>query len=207
MKNNRKGFTIVELVIVIAVIGILAGVLIPTFSSITKSANESAALQQAKSGLQSILPLTGGALPEGTVFAVNSDDDGAVDYKFIYEGQKLNATTLDKATPTQPATANKYVIYVSTESLVKDDSVSNATVYKGFTASGVALLNSLLVTGETITETTALTSVPNGSHYEVIVKAAEGTVGTEGYVAAVKADVYFTSDIKGTMMVVLGSMD
>lgn len=31
MKKNKKGFTIVELVIVIAVIGILAAVLIPTF--------------------------------------------------------------------------------------------------------------------------------------------------------------------------------
>ena len=42
--NNKKGFTIVELVIVIAVIGILAGVLIPTFSNVTKSANETAAM-------------------------------------------------------------------------------------------------------------------------------------------------------------------
>ncbi|MDD7506168.1 MAG: type II secretion system protein [Clostridiales bacterium] len=37
-KNNKKGFTIVELVIVIAVIAILAAVLIPTFSSIIKKA-------------------------------------------------------------------------------------------------------------------------------------------------------------------------
>lgn len=38
-KQNRKAFTIVELVIVIAVIGILAAVLIPTFSGIIESAN------------------------------------------------------------------------------------------------------------------------------------------------------------------------
>ena len=41
-KNNRKGFTIVELVIVIAVIAILAAVLIPTFASVIKKANLSA---------------------------------------------------------------------------------------------------------------------------------------------------------------------
>ena len=41
-KSNRKGFTIVELVIVIAVIAILAAVLIPTFSNLIKKANESA---------------------------------------------------------------------------------------------------------------------------------------------------------------------
>lgn len=41
-KTNQKGFTIVELVIVIAVVAILAAVLIPTFSSLVKKANLSA---------------------------------------------------------------------------------------------------------------------------------------------------------------------
>lgn len=45
MKNKKKGFTLVELVIVIAVIAILAAVLIPTFSSVIKNANNSADLQ------------------------------------------------------------------------------------------------------------------------------------------------------------------
>lgn len=47
-KKNRKGFTIVELVIVIAVIGILATVLVPTFGNVIDNANESAAVQEAK---------------------------------------------------------------------------------------------------------------------------------------------------------------
>ena len=47
-KSNKKGFTIVELVIVIAVIAILAAVLIPTFSSVVDKANASAAFQEAK---------------------------------------------------------------------------------------------------------------------------------------------------------------
>ncbi len=38
-RKNRKGFTIVELVIVIAVIGVLAAILVPTFVSITAKAN------------------------------------------------------------------------------------------------------------------------------------------------------------------------
>ncbi len=207
-KNNRKGFTIVELVIVIAVIGILAGVLIPTFSSITKNANESAALQQAKSGLQSILPLTGGTLPEGTVFAVNNDDNGDVEYKFIYEGQKLSTTELTEPTPVQQGTnysGSKYVVYISSESI---------TAEGGLTNEAIEMFNDLFGTNAT---SFTLDSVAS-SHYTVtLVAGTEGTpaVGTEGddnYVpavpgtAAVKADVYFTSDIKGTMMVVLGNM-
>ena len=48
MKMNKKGFTIVELVIVIAVIAILAGVLIPTFSGLVQKAQDSAAIQEAR---------------------------------------------------------------------------------------------------------------------------------------------------------------
>ncbi len=48
MKNNKKGFTIVELVIVIAVIAILAAVLIPTFSNVIDNAHKSSDLQAAK---------------------------------------------------------------------------------------------------------------------------------------------------------------
>ena len=48
-KMNKKGFTIVELVIVIAVIAILAAVMIPTFGGIIDRANKSSAEQTAKS--------------------------------------------------------------------------------------------------------------------------------------------------------------
>ena len=39
-RNTKKGFTIVELIIVIAVIAVLAAVLIPTFSNLIQKANE-----------------------------------------------------------------------------------------------------------------------------------------------------------------------
>ena len=54
----KKGFTIVELVIVIAVIAILAAVLIPTFSSVINRANissEEAFLKDVATGLQLVV--------------------------------------------------------------------------------------------------------------------------------------------------------
>ena len=47
-KLNKKGFTIVELVIVIAVVAILAAVLIPTFVSVTNKAKQSADIQACR---------------------------------------------------------------------------------------------------------------------------------------------------------------
>ena len=49
-RNNKKGFTIVELVIVIAVIAILSAVLIPTFGSVINDANDVAGKQEARNG-------------------------------------------------------------------------------------------------------------------------------------------------------------
>lgn len=57
-KSSKKGFTIVELVIVIAVIAILAAVMIPTFSGIITKARESAALQQATAQYKDVLGVT-----------------------------------------------------------------------------------------------------------------------------------------------------
>ncbi len=48
MRKNKKGFTLVELVIVIAVIAILAGVMIAVFANVVNDAKESAKEQEAK---------------------------------------------------------------------------------------------------------------------------------------------------------------
>ena len=48
INSKKKGFTIVELVIVIAVVAILAAVLIPTFSNLIKKANQSADIQATR---------------------------------------------------------------------------------------------------------------------------------------------------------------
>lgn len=74
MKNlQRKGFTIVELVIVIAVIAILAAVLIPTFSNVISNAKDSAALYEAKNA--------------HTQYAVSHATEEMSDY-FLYKRKK-----------------------------------------------------------------------------------------------------------------------
>lgn len=53
----KKAFTITELVIVIAIIGILIAVLIPTFSNVIQNAHKSKALQQSNNALKEYLAL------------------------------------------------------------------------------------------------------------------------------------------------------
>ena len=143
MKNKlKKGFTIVELVIVIAVIAILAAVLIPTFSSITNSARESAALQEAKSGSETILALTTGTLPENSAFLVADDEESDTnDYTFVFYGQKIqnvsavtdygdivNACSRDDVVASD-GKKKGYIVYVSTKALTSaNDQVTNGPI-------------------------------------------------------------------------------
>ena len=55
-KNNKKGFTLVELVIVVAVMAILVAVAIPTVSSITQSADKAVDASNART-IESIIKL------------------------------------------------------------------------------------------------------------------------------------------------------
>ncbi len=77
MKNRKakKGFTIIELVIVIAVIGILAGVLIPTFSNVIANANKTAAMEEAKNAYTAYLADNAANITmNGSTFVIESKD-------------------------------------------------------------------------------------------------------------------------------------
>ena len=92
-KMNKKGFTIVELVIVIAVIAVLAAVLIPTFGGMIDKANESKALSNAKNALTVVSVVTAedgivDATPDAYI-AVKLDDKTT--YYFEYDNGALNA--------------------------------------------------------------------------------------------------------------------
>ncbi len=91
-KTNKKGFTLVELVIVIAVIAILAAVLIPVFANLISKANDSAAMQNAKNEFEAYL--VSGEVAEHLTgeedFYIKSGDNW---YKV--EDLKFNSTKLE----------------------------------------------------------------------------------------------------------------
>ena len=222
-KMNKKGFTIVELVIVIAVIAILAAVLIPTFSSVVNSANASAAQQQAKAGLDSILALTNGSLPEHTLFSVSNNDQKTASYRFEYSKNKLNSAEIEagKGYPTyykQEGTGEDqkdiYAVYVSADCFSND-----ATVAQNAIKSTSDLIVDTLVKGGVVTlgtgETLSIGTLggDDGNVFEKWQTVLTAT--TDGYVDFVLQKgsdiennktlrVYYTSDIQDTMVVFIG---
>ena len=106
-KMNNKGFTIVELVIVIAVIAILAAVMIPTFSGVVTKAQQSAAVQEVKAAYTETLAsdLATNATSDDQVYNVASiivDVDG-----ILVDVSGGNAQVITTGTATHTLTNGK----------------------------------------------------------------------------------------------------
>ena len=110
---RKKGFTLVELVIVIAVIAVLSAILIPTFGTILKDSKETAAKADLKSAIT-------------TYISENADVDGAdVD-------MSNKCFVQSDTTPTAPAANSTVYVY-------KDGEISEITLTAAATGTAVAL--------------------------------------------------------------------
>ena len=168
--KNRKGFTIVELVIVIAVIAILAAVLIPTFSGVIQKANDSAALQEATSTMKSALAMSkSGTLADNTLFVVG--DNSGINYSYIYSGNSIGVDGNNTITNHKYATAltkgETYNSIILNDKLAQAINGADATKVKaiikaalGIEGEGDLTLTSVSSAGET--------GVASGASYKLV---------------------------------------
>ena len=94
-KNNRKGFTIVELVIVIAVIALLATILVPTFGNVVEKAQNAALVAEIKNAHASyVTECTGTVYYSDTVYICFTENDVRT-YYLVDKGEiRLNSDDL-----------------------------------------------------------------------------------------------------------------
>lgn len=102
LKKLKKGFTITELVIVIAVIAILAAVLIPTFSNVISKANESAAMQNCRAAISDY-----GSPSNGLVLSEGKSEGSDYYYLYLNGGIQLLGTGKGLSTVTDPSAGYK----------------------------------------------------------------------------------------------------
>ena len=186
--NNKKGFTIVELVIVIAVIGILAGVLIPTFSNVTKQANETAAMEEAKNSLTAVLSASKGSIA--------SDSKFVVDGKYVFTYKDGSLQTVSDTTST---TANgNYVMYLN-DKLVTLDATNSyaANLNEGTKDTIISALKALNIAATT--DNTAFTADNTNKKYTIKVTISGDNNSSTVY----NFDLLVATDVTKSTVVVI----
>lgn len=194
--NSKRGFTIVELVIVIAIIAILAAVLIPTFSSLVQSAqmasdtslitnlNKELAMAEAKDGKNATmsdvikdLEDAGYSLAlitptaEGCYIAWDADTDRVVymdsEFKILYPKENKGETL-----------ANAWQIAHNKEQLEKY--VASGKTFNVYLASGFDATELVVSYGIDVGDNTGITKLSyvntSGSAKNVVIRTNGGTL-------------------------------
>ena len=78
-KNVKAGFSLVEMLVVIAVIGIIAAIAVPTIGSITAQANEN----KAKRNAQNLASVYSSAIAAGSTAFTGDTDAGVIVGKVV----------------------------------------------------------------------------------------------------------------------------
>ena len=120
-KQSKKGFTLVELVVVIAILGILAAIAIPAVIGIISSANES----QAKSDASSVNTACKNMYAEIVSGTINASNKGSITTKIT-----TTVTGADSTTGLPPANAAAS----TRKSIALDATVQQALEYAGLTS-------------------------------------------------------------------------
>lgn len=212
MNNSKKrGFTIVELVIVIAVIAILAGVLIPTFSSVVNKANQAndtVLIKSLNTSLKSAEALNGKAPTMHDALQIVKEDGYDVSkIKSTASGSQIlwdsanncfvyvKEGVINYIPDSKTVTAQNYQLWTIVESGDLSTEYSNYLA-DGFTATGTLAITTGLDVGN-VEGITAIEYVrTSGSAQEVIIRtnssettltinAATDTVHHYGAIASV----------------------
>ena len=232
MHKSKKGFTIVELVIVIAVIAILAAVLIPTFSNLVKKANianDTALAKNINTALTAYKATNAGDMEFEDVIAAARDagyiisnlNPTTAGHYFVWEKSTNQILLVDGE--------NAYkVIYANNENyasigaswyfatsdktaaaaLKADTAISGAQV-KDMVGSAAALSEALAAGGEVYLDESVVVTPENivkiDSAENTILNLGSSTLNTNGVIDIVPVVVQSDATIKGGVIGAAGA--
>ena len=205
IKRQKKGFTIVELVIVIAVIGVLAAILIPTFAGLIRKANVAAdtalvknvntalAMSEANGTNKTVSDALADA--EGYGYSVDKLTPSQKGYHFVYDMSKNRFALISDEHKivyseggVSENTTDLWYILSSTEGLREGYSVYLTTEQSEVTLNKLVGIEGTIGT-LTITDSASTASVVIAGTFETVtVNTPQATVNFYGEATTVNID-------------------